>query len=453
MLPRLLRRTHINLVKISVNNPMKTLGTIVKKCNCAVSALLTASMFLSSPGGFAQIEVLDQVVAIVDDDIILASELQERVQGVRSNLEARGVEMPADDVLIRETLDRLILDSIQLQLANRYGVRIPDQQLDEAMTRLARQNGLTLEQFRIALEQAGQSYAVAREGLRDDLAIQRVQQGNVMRNINISEQEIDNFLATEEGEAMTQPEYRVVQALLSTSRGEDAADVAAKEAYVDETLATIQSGTPFEQAVSSIEPYAFTGGDLGWRKLGDIPSMFADVVPDLRVGDVTKVRSSSGFHLVYLADAMGGEQLVRQTDVRHILIKPTEVLSEDAAETLAKELKTRIESGEDFGGLARQYSDDIGSAAEGGELGWTNPGQMVIEFETTMANTPEGEISEPFRSEFGWHILEVPGRRDKDFSSEVRRNQVAGYIRDQKYQEELDAWLRKIREEAFVDIK
>ena len=401
----------------------------------------------------AQIEVLDQVVAIVDDDIILASELQERVQGVRSTMESRGVELPSDDVLIRETLDRLILDSIQLQLANRYGVRIPDQQLDEAMTRLARQNGLTLEQFRIALEQSGQSYAAAREGLRDDLAIQRVQQGNVMRNINISEQEIDNFLTTEEGEAMTQPEYQVVQALLSISRGEDAAEIAAKEAYVDEVLSNIQSGQPFEQAVSGTEPYAFTGGDLGWRKLGDIPSMFADTVPTLTVGEVAKVRSSSGLHLVYLADAVGGEQLVRQTDVRHILVKPTEVLNEQAAEDLVVELRARIEGGEDFGELARQYSDDIGSATEGGNLGWTNPGQMVPEFEATMAGTAEGSISQPFRSEFGWHILEVKARRDKDFSGEVRRNQVAGYIRDQKYQEELDAWLRKIREEAFVDIK
>ena len=417
-----------------------------------LSAPLLALCLLPSLGS-AQIEVLDQVIAIVDDDIILASELQERVQGVRSTMESRGVEVPSDDALIRETLDRLILDSIQLQLANRYGVRIPDQQLDEAMTRLARQNGLTLEQFRIALEQSGQSYAAAREGLRDDLAIQRVQQGNVMRNINISEQEIDNFLTTEEGEAMTQPEYWVVQALLSTSRGEDSAEVAAKEAYINEVLSHIQSGQPFEQAVSGSEPYAFTGGDLGWRKLGDIPSMFADTVPTLTVGEVTKVRSSSGFHLVYLADAVGGEQLVRQTDVQHILVKPTEVLNEQAAEDLVVELRARIEAGEEFGELARQYSDDIGSAAEGGKLGWTNPGQMVPEFEATMEDTAEGSISQPFRSEFGWHILEVKARRDKDFSGEVRRNQVAGYIREQKYQEELDAWLRKIREEAFVDIK
>ena len=402
---------------------------------------------------WAQLQTLDQVVAIVDDDIILASELQERVAGVRSTMESRGVEMPDDETLVRETLDRLILDSIQMQLANRYGVRIPDAQLDEAMTRLARQNGLTLEQFRIAVEQSGQSYAATRESLRRDLAIQRVQQGNVMRNINISEQEIDNFLATEEGEAMTQPEYRVIQALLATRRGEDSASVDAKEAFIDDTLTRIQDGADFEAAVSSVEPYAFTGGDLGWRKLGDIPSMFADVVPTMSIGEVAKVRSSSGFHLVYLADAVGGERLVKQTEVRHILIKPTEVLDEAAAEALAGQLMERVKGGEDFGALARQYSDDIGSAAEGGELGWTNPGQMVPEFEAAMAAADEGVITEPFRSEFGWHILEVTGRRDKDFSGEIQRNQVANYIREQKYQEELDAWLRKIREEAFVDIK
>ena len=198
------------------------------------TAFLAGLLLTTGQIASAQIEMLDQVVAIVDDDIILASELQERIQGVRSTMEARGVEVPEEEVLVRETLDRLILDSIQLQLANRYGVRIPDQQLDESMTRLAKQNGLSLDQFRIALEQSGQSYAAARESLRDDLAIQRVQQGNVMRNINITEQEIDNFLATEEGETLTQPEYRVVQALLSTGRNEDAVTVAAKERFVDD---------------------------------------------------------------------------------------------------------------------------------------------------------------------------------------------------------------------------
>ena len=444
--------TH-NLTPLSSTQSLTAVNT--QRLIQLLSPTVALGMLLLSTGlpASGQVQVLDQVVAIVDDDIILASELQERLQGVRSTMEARGVEVPEDEILVRETLDRLILDSIQLQLANRYGVRIPDQQLDESMTRLAKQNGLTLEQFKLALEQSGQSYAAAREGLRDDLAIQRVQQGNVMRNINISEQEIDNFLDTEEGEAMTQPEYRVIQALLATRRGEAADEIDAKENYVDAVLANIQAGTAFEEAVAGIEPYAFSGGDLGWRKLGDIPSMFADVVPTLSIGDVTKVRSSSGFHLVYLADAVGGERLVKQTDVRHILIKPNEVLDDAAAQRLAGDLVERIRGGEDFGSLARQYSDDIGSAAEGGELGWTNPGQMVPEFEAAMASATEGEVTEPFRSEFGWHILEVTGRRDKDFSGEIQRSQVANYIREQKYQEELDAWLREIREEAFVDIK
>ena len=418
-----------------------------------LGSIATLIMAVQTAPAFTQIEMLDQVVAIVDDDVILASELKESLETVRATLEARDMEMPEEEVLVRETLDRLILDSIQMQLANRYGVRIPDQQLDEAMTRLARQNSLTLEQFRVAVEQSGQNYAMMREDLRDDLAIQRVQQGNVMRNINISEQEIDNFLNTEEGEAMTQPEYRVIQALLASGKNEARDEASAKENYVDQVLASIQAGTAFEEAVSATEPYTFTGGDLGWRKLGDIPSMFAEVVPTLSIGEVAKVQSSSGFHLVYLADALGGERLVKQTNVRHILIKPTEVLNETAAEELAGNLVERIRGGADFGALAKQYSDDIGSAAEGGELGWTNPGQMVPEFEATMANAIEGEVTEPFRSEFGWHILEVIGRRDKDFSGEIQRNQVANYIREQKYQEELDAWLRKIREEAFVDIK
>jgi peptidyl-prolyl cis-trans isomerase SurA len=181
--------------------------------------------------------------------------------------------------------------------------------------------------------------------------------------------------------------------------------------------------------------------------------MFASVVPTMSIGEVSKARSSSGFHIVYLADALGGERLIRQTNVRHILIKPTEVLNERAAEELAGNLVERVRGGEDFGALARQYSDDIGTAAEGGELVWTNPGQMVPEFEAVMLSATEGEVTEPFRTEYGWHILEVKARRDKDFSGEIQRNQVANYIREQKYQEELDAWLRKIREEAFVDIK
>jgi peptidyl-prolyl cis-trans isomerase SurA len=372
----------------------------------------------------AQVQTLDKVVAIVDDDVVLATELQERLLMIQQNLERRGVEMPDQETLARETLDRLILESIQLQLAARYGVRVPDAQLDDAMQRMAAQNGLSLEAFRGALEAEGESYIAMREQVRKEIMIQRVQQGNVNRNINITEQEVENFMATEEGEVMTQPEFRVVQALVEVSSKDSSAEKAAKEAFVDGVLASILAGTPFQEAVATLEPYVFTGGDLGWRKIDAIPSMFAGVIPSLAVGDTAKVESGAGFHLVYLVDERGRTRMIEQTNVRHILIKPTEVLSDEAARQRATELRQRIIDGEDFALLAKEYSDDIGSAAEGGELGWTNPGQMVPEFEAAMASAAIGEISEPVQSEFGWHILEVTDRREQNMAEEMRKRQV-----------------------------
>lgn len=418
-----------------------------------IQHVIGAMAFTIALSANAQVVPLDSVVAIVDEDIILSSEVRDRVQQIKASATQRGMELPDDETLIQETLDRLILESIQLQLADRFGIRIPDAQLDQAMTRIAAQNRLTLEQFRDALTQSGQSYLQMREALRDELAIQRVQQGSVMRDINITEREIDNFMATEEGEAMIEPEYRVVQALVSVSRSDSQDERAAKENFVDGVLANILAGADFSEAVSVIEPFEFRGGDLGWRKLRDIPSMFSQIVPNLKPGQTGKVESSSGLHLVHLAEARGIERLVEQTNVRHILVKPNEVLDDEAAREFIVSLKQRIESGEDFAELAKEHSDDIGSAQEGGELGWTNPGQMVPEFETAMAGAEVGILTEPVRSEFGWHILEVTGRRTENFAEQVRRNQVANFLRESKYEEELENWLREIREEAFVDIK
>ncbi|MDB2659214.1 peptidylprolyl isomerase [Luminiphilus sp.] len=418
-----------------------------------VAASLATLSATAASIALAQMTPLDTIVAIVDEDIILASEVRDRVKQVKSSAEQRDIALPDDDTVVQETLDRLILESIQLQLADRFGVRIPDAQLDQSMARIAAQNGLTLEQFRDALTQSGQDYVEMREGLRDELAIQRVQQGSVMRDINITEKEVDNFMTTEEGAALTEPEYRVMQALLPISRSDSAETRAVKEDFVDGVLASVLAGINFSEAVNVQEPFAFRGGDLGWRKLSDIPSMFSQIIPSLAAGDTGKVQSNSGLHLVHLAEARGLERLVEQTDVRHILLTPNEVLGDEAAQALILSLKERIEGGEDFAELAKEYSDDIGSAQEGGELGWTNPGQMVAEFEAAMANAEVGVITEPVRSEFGWHILEVTGRRTEDFSEQVRRNQVASYLREAKYEEELENWLREIREEAFVDIK
>lgn len=419
-----------------------------------LAALLLLVCFASR--AFAATEMLDQVVAIVDDDVVMASELRDRITQLTTTLQARGMDMPPEDEMIRETLDRLILESIQMQMGNRYGVRISDAQLDGAMARVAAQNRLNLDQFRAALEQEGQSYGAMRENLRREMIIQRVQSGNVNQLIQITDQEIDNYLSTEEGQKLIQPEYRIVQALLPVSGDASAAEEEAARVYAQARLDRIRAGEPFEAVMSDTSSeYAFTGGDLGWRRLDDLPSIFQDIAPTLKAGETADLlRSPSGFHIVNMNNRRGADEVnVNQTKIRHILIKPSEILSEDEARVLAAELKVRIEGGEDFATLAREYSEDIGTAAEGGELGWTNPGQMVPEFENAADSAEIGAVTDPIKTQFGWHILEVMDRREKDMTNEMRRAQIGEHLHQRKYQEELDAWLRKIRDEAFVDIK
>ena len=425
------------------------------KFNQLLLAAGVAATLLAVGNAQSATEVLDQVVAIVDDDIVMASELRERIAAVNESIAARGIEAPPEDQLIRETLDRLILENIQLQKGQRVGVRISDAQLNSAMQRIAAQNRMTLDQFRQALEQQGQSYGAMREQVRREMIIQRVQGGNVNQRIQITDQEVDNFLATEEGQKMAQPEYHIVHALLAIPPDASAAEVAAAEAHVEKLAKRIRNGESFEGVVSSSTgQYTFSGGDLGWRKLDDLPSLFSEVAPGLAAGQTADpIRSDSGYHLVYMAEKRGGEQVVAQTEARHILIKPSEIMTDEQARELVVELRTRAESGEEFGELAKEYSEDIGSAAEGGDLGWTSPGQMVPEFDKAMAATEVGQISEPVKTQFGWHIIQVEGRRQQDMTSEAIRAQAMNYLHDRKYQEELDAWLRQIRDEAFVDIK
>ena len=420
------------------------------------AAVVSSCLCLGVPAPApAATEMLDQVVAIVDDDVIMASELRERVRTIVESIEARGMEMPEEDELIREVLDRLILESIQMQMGNRYGVRISDQQLDGAMGRLAAQNRLSPEQFAILLEQQGESYGEVRENIRREMVIQRVQQGNVNQLIEITDQEVDNYLSTEEGQKLVQPEYRIVHALLPIASGATETEIAASQKYCQTLIERIRAGEDFDAVIAEAEgTYTFNGGDLGWRKLGDLPSIFQDVAQELGYNEVADLfQSPSGFHIVKMADRRGAEMSIAQTKVRHILIKPSEILTDDQARDRIVELKERIVAGEDFAALAREFSEDIGSAAEGGDLGWTNPGQMVPEFENMMQSTETGELSAPVRSQFGWHLLEVQDRRDKDMTDEMRRAQIEEFLHQRKYQEELDAWLRKVRDEAFVDIK
>ncbi|MFO7550794.1 MAG: peptidylprolyl isomerase [Haliea sp.] len=420
-----------------------------------LAAGLATSLLLGLPAQ-AQTQMLDQVVAIVDDDVIMASELRERVQSITQTLQSRGMELPPEDVLIRETLDRLIIESIQLQMGNRVGARISDAQLNAALERIAAQNRMSLEQFRTMLEQEGQSYAAMREQIRREMIIQRVQSGNVNQRIQISEQEVNNFLASSEGQKLSQPEYRIQHALLPLAPDAPESEVETARTYLEGLLRRIRGGEAFDQVISgSTDRYPFSGGDLGWLKADDLPSLFSDVAPGLEAGATSDpIRSPSGLHLVHMADMRGGgDQMVEQTRVRHILVRPSEIMTDEQARDLVASLKERAEAGEDFADLARKFSEDIGSAAEGGDLGWTNPGQMVPEFEAAMAETPVGELSDPVQSQFGWHVLEVLERRQQDMTREAIRARATEALHQRKYDEELDAWLRKIRDEAYVDIK
>ena len=403
----------------------------------------------------AATEVIDQVVAIVDDDIIMASELRERVSALTQSLQSRGVQMPPEDTLIRETLDQLILENIQLQMGRRAGVRIPDEEINRATQRIAAQNRMSLEQFQAALQSRGQSYENMREQVRREMIIRRVQMGNINQRVQITEEEVGNFMSTREGQNLTQPEFRLLHALIALPSDASPEQVSAASSQAEAALSRIRSGTDFAQAVqNSTSPYPFTGGDLGWRKLADLPSLFGDVAPALKPGETSEpIRSDSGFHIINLVEVRGREQVVTQTKARHILIKPSEIMTDTQAQALAANLRARVLAGEDFSALAQEYSEDIGSAQEGGELGWTTPGQMVPEFEATVQKTPVGEIAEPVRTQFGWHVVKVEGRRDEDMSDLATRNKAMDYVHNRKYQEELDAWLRQIRDEAFVDIK
>ena len=416
---------------------------------------LSLCLLLATAQAQAATEVIDQVVAIVDDDIIMASELRDRVSALTQSLQSRGVQMPPEDTLIRETLDQLILENIQLQMGRRAGVRIADEEINRATERIAAQNRMTLEQFQAALQSRGQSYENMREQVRREMIIRRVQMGNINQRVQITEEEVGNFMSTREGQNLTQPEFRLLHALIALPSDASPEQVSAASRQVDATLSRIRSGTDFAQAVqNSTSPYQFTGGDLGWRKLADLPSLFGDVAPALKPGETSEpIRSDSGFHIINLVEVRGREQVVTQTKARHILIKPSEIMTDAQAQALAANLRARVLAGEDFGELAQEYSEDIGSAQEGGELGWTTPGQMVPEFEATVQKTPVGEIAEPVRTQFGWHVVKVEGRRDEDMSDLATRNKAMDYVHNRKYQEELDAWLRQIRDEAFVDVK
>lgn len=408
----------------------------------------------------AQSEVLDRIVAIVDSDVVLQSELDARTQSVMDRLQEResSQPLPPEDVLQKQVLDQLILERLQLQMGERYGIEVTDQDLEEAMGRVLSNNQITQEQLEQELAQEGVSMAAFRQQIYTELSVNQVQQAIVNNRIQLNEQDIDSFLASTDGKFATSPEYRLGHILIAVPGGADSEAVDQVQAKARDIHSQLAEGADFSQIAitHSNDQNALQGGELGWRKLEQLPELFSDPVSELDVGEVTEpVRSGAGFHILKVLETRGSgqPQLVEQTKARHILIKTSEIVDDQAAEEKLREIRQQLLDGGDFSELAREHSEDIGSMLQGGDLGWSSPGQMVPAFDAAMAEAEEGEISEPFKSRFGWHILQVEDRREQDMSEMVLRNQAANMLRSRRFDEELQTWLAEIREEAYIEVK
>jgi peptidyl-prolyl cis-trans isomerase SurA len=397
---------------------------------------------------------IDHIAAIVDESAIMQSELDARMDSVKRQM---GGQMPPDSVLRPQVLERLILESIQLQMAERGGVQVSDQQLTDTIKRIAKQNSMSIEQFSAALKKDGVSYREAVEQIRTEMLISRVQKFQVNTRVQISQQDVDYFLASKAGQMATEAEYRLSHILISIPSQASSDEIKEARIKTNAIVADINSGADFEQQAiaKSNGRNALKGGDLGWRKQAQLPSLFADAVIDLELGEVSKpIKSASGFHIIQIADKRGGStMMVLQTKVSHILVMPNEIRSDKDVQARIKQVHKKLDNGDSFADLAKEYSDDPGSAANGGDLGWVNPGDMVPAFDRMMNDINPGVLSKPFKSKFGWHILQVLERKETDLGEQVQRNQIYQMLQSRQFEEELPIWLRKIRAEAYVDIR
>lgn len=417
---------------------------------------LLACLLLLTGAAHTAAAMLEGIAAVVDDDVVLISELTDRVSAVHERIVASGTQAPPDTVLREQVLDRLIEERLQLNLGEKAGIRVSDEELNQAILEMAQRQNMNPEQFLQAVQNDGISIRELRNQLREEILITRVQQNWVNRRIQIGEQDVDNFLASEEGRFWASPEVNVGQILLPLSSAASREDVEAAMEKAEQLRRQAQDGTDFRQLAiaHSAGQNSLQGGDLGWRRSAQLPSLFAAAIVELEPGQVAPpIRSDAGIHLLKLYDRRESKQVIEQSQVRHILLQPNEIRSDEETRHQLEALRDRLQEGEDFATMAREHSEDIGSALSGGELGWSMPGQFVPEFEAMMAQTAVDEISPPFRSQFGWHILRVDDRREQDFSDEIMRHQAEQMLRARRFDEELQVWLQELRDEAFIEIK
>ena len=400
---------------------------------------------LSSTILYAKIEVLDRIAVIVDDGVIMESQITKTLADVSKRYDDQNIPPPPADILLEEVTEKLIIEELQLQMADRAGVRISDAELNLTLSRLAANNQLSLEEFVVFVEENGDSYEDLREQMRREMRIQRIQRGRVNSSIDITEKEFESFLATDETLSALDPELLVRQILVKNL------------STANEVIELLDNGSDFAEIAKekSISSNAQTGGLLNWRKALDMPELFEKALVDQSIGFISEpLESGSGYHILQLEDKRGEfVQFEDQWQSRHILLIPSAIRTEDDTELELNNIRQRVIDGESFESLAKEFSEDPGSALQGGDLGWLGLGVLAEEFEATMLEMEIGEISPVFQTEFGFHFLEVLAKRSHELTDDLIKDRAYSILYARKFDEELENTLRSMRAEAFVEFK
>jgi peptidyl-prolyl cis-trans isomerase SurA len=420
--------------------------------------LLAMAVLMLPAWSQAKVQMLDRIVAVVNDGAIMASELDERINTIALQFQEKGQQLPPPAVMREQVLDRMVLERLQLQLAERAGIKVDDASLNQALAGIARQNGMSLEDFATALREDGYDWPQFREQIREDMVISRLQQRSVASRIQVTDREVDRFLSSEMGKQMFQEDFHLGHILVRVPAEASPEDITQARSKAESIVKKLNDGGNFQQlaVAESDGPKALEGGDLGMRPAAQWPTLFAENAINLQKGEISEpLRSGAGFHILKMIDRKGGaEKVVTQYQVRHVLIKTDALTSAEQAHKQAIRLHDEIAAGSrQFSDTAAEFSDDPGSARNGGELGWVNKGEMVPEFEDMMLNTPVGELSPVFESQFGWHFLRVDDVRDADMSAEFRRMQATQALQKRRFEEELETWVQEKRSESYVDIR
>ena len=400
---------------------------------------------------------LDRIVAIVDQTVVTEQELESRIATVTAQFKKQGTELPPEDILRKQILERLITDTLQIQYAAQTGLKVDDNQLDKTIERIAEQNQMTLTEFSEALAKDGVSMRKFRSDIRNEITIARLREREVDGRVNVSESEIDNFLTSQAANNENQDEFEISHILIRTPEEGATEDVQKAKAKVDTAVNELNAGKSFSKVSASFSdaPNALEGGNLGWKSGAQMPALFLDALKTMHIGDIsTPLRSPNGFHVLKLTNKRGGNSplVIQQTHSRHILIKLSEIMSEKEGKLKMENIKERLDNGEKFEVLARQYSEDS-TASNGGDLGWVNPGDTVPQFEKAMNELKDNQISQPIRTQFGWHIIQVIERRSQDMSKEAARLKARQEIRAKKADEAYQDWIRELRDRAFVELR